>query len=137
MQLPRLRFSLRWMMVAVAILAIAIGAWRMKLRRDEFAHKSLLHGLIVFEIDALEQQIRVTEEGRLQVEASLKRAVEDGDMTPQQASESKPEGSAAEYEAELQRLRKERSRSEKLQRKYKRAADYPWLAVEADQPEPN
>jgi type II secretory pathway component PulJ len=128
MPMPRVRFTVRRMMIAVAIVACLIGgglhAWRIYRKFQMFAEKAEFHSFREWQ----RRRLAAAVEG--QAELSRKRALlfpnERQDLLESaEISEkvAKHEGTRADYQAALKT-------------KYERAARFPWLPVEPDPPEP-
>ncbi len=114
MPVPRVRFTVRRMMVAVAVLAILLGVygWVLRLRRMsvEFLAEARRHA-------DMEQVLRTI------IGVSGRDSFVDISPGPGVPSRRTTAGAVAEHEAALGR-------------KYERAARYPWLSVAPGPPEP-
>jgi hypothetical protein len=136
MRLPRMRFTVRSVMFAIAVVAIAISGvlWGRKMRRlsGEFARAATAN-------KQLESQCREFEgHWRSMLGPFEELARSKPDIPP---------GSVAEFQKNQQQMldivRKNAVRWAQvadhhaaLKRKYERAARYPWLSVDPDPPRP-
>ena len=107
MRLPRVRFTVRRMMVAVPVVALTIAAIQMWQRRS-------------FCRDQAERWTTHAEALRIQAGAILTNSL------------SPPE----EIERDVDLLNRHRERAEHQRRWYARAASYPWLPIPEDLPLP-
>jgi hypothetical protein len=137
MRLPRLRFTIRWMMVVVAIVALALGStlWGLKMRR--LAHFYAVRA-------SMSKQLETKHRG---LEARVTREIQEIEKLQQEIGEPRPvtdEPSFASISAkQMRRVLEAVAHTKKLadhhatlRRKYERAARYPWLNIEPDPPEP-
>jgi hypothetical protein len=118
MRLPRVRLTVRWLMVAVAI--VALVAWLAPVRRQQesYAARAAIYRRYA-------QSFRAKYEGRSNVVFSHP-FLRDGwcnDSGPDIAATPELQREWAEY-------------CERLASKYERAARYPWLPVPSDPPPP-
>jgi hypothetical protein len=142
MPLPRFRFSVRRMMVAVAVVAIVMGADNMRRRRDRWRELGFRHQM------GENSNLRLAKahsETAAQDEAGAEshRAAAAAAHVDRTVNEEMHSGFAAAFAAQAA---KERDGERKhltlasfhgeLRRKYERAARYPWLPVAPDPPEP-
>jgi hypothetical protein len=112
MRRPRFRFTVRGMMVAVAIAAVIMGAATLMVRRRGYL--------------ALAEKYTVEE--RLYV-VSARGAERDRDKRGSEAV-------VRTWAQRAVRLAGEAREAARLRMKYERAARYPWLPVAPDPPEP-
>ena len=110
--MPRARFTIRRMMVAVAIVALLLGGDVLRRKRSGYL-------------------ARADAEAARELESRAKVKVYEG------AIETSAAPSVAEgYRHRVEMYRDEANHHGRLRRKYARAARYPWLPVEPDPPEP-
>jgi hypothetical protein len=114
MRLPRVRFTVRWLMVAVAIVALAFPLFRMARFYRMHLHAALSHREWE-KFHALELKNVALTEYAPSVSPQRRR-----EMTEQSISRAR---NRQRYHAELKR-------------KYERAATHPWDPVEPDPPMP-
>ena len=142
MRLPRIRFSVRLMMIVVAIAAVALGANDVRLRRNRYLDLRSMHEwtgracLTLAEAHASTAAANEREVKR--VRASLSSSP---DTNRQQAAlteriTSNIEAQAATERAAEQTCRAQASYHDALRMKYDRAVRRPWISVEADPPAP-
>jgi hypothetical protein len=135
-RLTQLRFTLRWSMVAVALLALGMGAivWGLKMRRQAsyYASQAEVHK----RAESVFRTLHADALQNVQALEALHRARGDKySALPRERRESQPDRltELRVFEAQLDR---KATHHDALNRKYKRAASYPWLTVEPDPPEP-
>lgn len=150
MRLPRPRLSLRTLIALVAIVALGIGGYVMKRRRDNFLSKVALFAILEQEsIEAEKAAIAAAQSSREFAKAQRLRLQ---DYLEQQKDSSipefakappPPEGEPDEHEAQAKKsdenanyARRHVARSRQLKLRYERAARFPWLFVPPDPPEP-
>jgi hypothetical protein len=107
MRLPRVRFTVRRLMVAVAIVALTIAAIQMGQRRS-------------FCREQAERWDTNAEVLRIQAGAILTNS-----LSPLE-----------EIEREVDLLNRHRERAERQRHRFARAASYPWLPIPEDLPSP-
>lgn len=126
--MPRPRFNLRWLMLAVAVVGLACGGEVMRRRADKFTERAAYF--------AREEQM-----SRWGVEA-LEEQIADSlmDLESHRKNKSKPKVDLNSWvlfwEARLKARCVIANQKASLRRKYERAARYPWLPVAPDPPEP-
>jgi hypothetical protein len=136
-RLPRLRFTIRWMMVVVAIVALALGStlWGLKMRR--LARSYALRASMSKQLESKHRGLEARVTGAVQEIEELQQEI--GEPGPVR---EEPSFAAigldqmrliSEYAAHSRRLADHHAT---LRRKYERAARYPWLPVDPDPPEP-
>jgi hypothetical protein len=106
MQLPRLRFRIRWMMTVVALVAVLMGGFRLWRLRESYRQQAAWH-----------RRLEVSS-GRI---ARYAGAMSRIGIEPPGAGAALSK--RAEYRA-------------KMRQKYEQAAARPWLPVEPDPPAP-
>lgn len=142
----RVRFTVRRMMIAVAL--VAIGAWGVVLARrsDEYRGRASSAGYRELAVAELEKMIRQTaaaagleadridrDRGRDSVgEADFRRIY----GRPRDSVVADLKEIAAKKTLERERYKRVREHCASLKEKYLRAARYPWLPVAPDPPEP-
>ena len=121
--MPRFRFTIRWMMVAVATVGVAFGGEAFRRRRAFFLSEAELYGGVESEFE----------------ESARKGSHYCGEWRIGRSSEELREHRAREevwdasWRAEAQCYA---TYYRSLRLKYERAARYPWLPVAPDPPEP-
>jgi hypothetical protein len=115
MKLPRVRFTMRRMMVAVAIVALAIGIERLYQRRAAYKRLASLHS------SRQERAIKLAASQSLSVELNREK----GNV---QASST--------WDRMLSRSRLEIQQQSLLASKYEYLANHPWLSVTPEDPKP-
>jgi hypothetical protein len=130
MRIPRIRFTLRWMMIAVAIAGLIIGAETLRRRGDSFRRRSAYHAAEVATSHRNAEDLRHDEEVAREQRTFAYRV---GDETT----------GPMDLLDRIKQRQKDRSAMkgriawhESMERKYARAASRPWLSVEPDTPEP-
>jgi hypothetical protein len=143
MPLPRLQFTVRRIMIVVAIVAVALGAndlRRRKVRYDALRSTHEWRGRSSMSLAELHASTAAANEREVE---RLRAAVRSGHDTPRPEAEaaaqitSNIEGAAAIERAAERQFRARARFHELLRKKYERAARYPWLVVEPDPPEPD
>lgn len=134
MGLPRVRFTVRWLMVAVAFVALALGVEVTRRRWAEFRQRAKSYAAMEqYERSLLDGWSTVVrrEDGRavairgpiaIQV-PSHRGGYDEIRVTPTPGYDAANLRLRADYHA-------------RLKRKYERATRYPWLPVAPDPPEP-
>ena len=111
----RFRFSLRWMLVAVATVALLLGMESMRRRRKSFSELATAYA-----------SSRVAWEAEAESDAAAARDFQHFGFRQ-----------GAETIAQLGELHRAQARyCDRLATKYRSAARYPWLPVVPDPPEP-
>ena len=135
--MPRFRFTVRRMMVAVAIVSILIGAEAMRRRREVLASKAsssrLRQGVnqrMVEEWDRLMPKVI-----RIVRESERLASSRPGDDEAKR-SLSKTERKYQSVTREVKTYERNARHWQMVAEKYERAARYPWLPVAPDPPEP-
>jgi hypothetical protein len=132
MRLPRVRFTMRRLMVAVILIALALAGWielgryrfRLRMRSVDYSITSGKHSLK----EATHR--RRAKEKDTQGESYLDMAR----LSLESATESVQV--AKDYQKEAARLRRLADQEKELANKYRLASQSPWLPVEPDPPEP-
>ena len=106
--MPRLRFKLRWLMVAVAV--VALGVWGVRMRRASSAYRE-----------------------RAEFYRYLLTTPRNNPPPAEGASVAEQ---SLDIATEVARARRLMHYCEVMQAKYERAARRPWIPVEPDPPEP-
>jgi regulator of PEP synthase PpsR (kinase-PPPase family) len=116
--MPRFRFTIRRMMIAVAVVAVLITAEKLRQVRRDRLRKAAEYAVeeASWMDDALKVETMTRKPKSLTDAASRKRVVE--------------------LEEVVTNYRLSGDRSGKLKQIYEKAARYPWLPVEPDPPEP-
>jgi hypothetical protein len=130
MRLPRVRFTVRRMMIAVAILCVPLCGVQIASRRDWYLRNaaSAAKDARYFAREADQSQERL--EYRRWRDSIMPTDVP-FTMTPAAYAES-----IRNWELEIEENRAKAAYWESLRLKYENAARYPWLPVEPDLPEP-
>lgn len=140
MGLPRVRFTVRRMMVAVAVMALILGAWVFGERRGVYLEQAAMYGRL--ERAELEQAERY-ESRAARLRAQMSQPVPRSENDTEERYQARVERWARERSGKLgeARLRLgELDRSAKVRRHiaaqfarlrhgYQRAASMPWLSV--------
>lgn len=142
MRLPRIRFTVRRLMVAVAVAAVALGANDLRRRRERFLTLGATHKgnarVCVSSADWYASTAAANEREAERLRAALRS--NDGAKGPhvQFASQmaSTIEAAAADQRAEERKHRDRARVHDALRIKYERAARSPWLPVPPDSPTP-
>jgi hypothetical protein len=114
MKLPRLRFTIRRLMLAVAIVGVLMGSL---VEWNVLRHRASLYRKRAQDHADMETSLRFTAEGP----GGTNRV----DISPGPGIPSKPFPIQVVIDHEV-----------RLRRKWEKAARYPWLTVEPDPPEP-
>src|SRR5947209_518836 len=122
MWMPRIRFTVRRMMAAVVIAALALGGERVRRHREWCIERAKVHGF-----EAESYALYGDED---LYEPSFDPSTTAEEMERQAAVRRKNEAD----EASLRRSKS--TYHSALRAKYERAARYPWLPVAPDPPEP-
>ena len=143
MPLPRFQFTVRRMMIVVAIAAVALGANDLRWRRDRYdALRSTHEWRARGSSTSAEGHSSTAAANEREVER-LRAAIRAGHYPLRPAAEavaqitSNIEGAASIERAAERQFRARARFHELLRKKYEHAARYPWLAVEPDPPEPD
>ena len=115
MRAPRVRFTGRGLMVAVAVVGLAAGAEVMRRRGADFRRRASSYSELAADLHEV-----AASEAQSALSGVYVSRTADGAIIP--ATRDLLTGRAGHYAA--------------LARKYERAARYPWLHVEPDPPEP-
>jgi hypothetical protein len=136
MPLPRLRFTVRQLMLAVAVAALLTGGIVLARRSAHYRREAEFHSRAAARLRAEQRSKASTARaGREQAEMWTRRARDAGSKTAAQAVEDTAPG-IAPYEAAARAAGATADNHDLLARKYERAARYPWLPVEPDPPQP-
>jgi hypothetical protein len=142
MRLPRVRFSVRMMMIAVAIAALTLGANDVRLRRERYLALRSNHDwsargrLRLAESHASVAAQNEREAARMLAAISSIRDPTRVHLEYNVRIASNIEAAAATERAAEQKCRTQARYHDALRIKYERAARYPWILVEPDPPEP-
>jgi hypothetical protein len=113
----RVRVSLRWVLITVAVAEAAAGMVLLRSRAEGFRERALYHA---------------SEAGLFRIHARLwDQAVSEG------CTEIPPDATPEEYAWGAARCRRRAAYEAALGAKYERAAARPWLPVAADPPAPD
>ena len=147
MRLPRVRLTVRWLMVAIAITALALGGIMMGRKRGEYLQRARVFGMIEEEARALVEELhsekesaeilarferQAIEEHRTEPDPFLRPPIPLADLHPE-----KYEAQAKEAIRETVSAQRMIEYASAMRRKYERAARYPWLPVAPDPPPPD
>jgi hypothetical protein len=148
MRLPRVRFTVRRMLVALGVAASAMGAARLHGDAVRFRARAALHARLQVRCAALADEYEAiylrTADGYVlrdapRVRVPIRSGAE-GEPLQTSASWDDPAWAGADARTKAPHdaagWRREASRHADLKAKYERAARYPWLPVPADPPEP-
>jgi hypothetical protein len=132
MRMPRIRFTMRRLMVAVVLIALALAGWieagryreRLRRRSFDYSQTATKHMLKEFTHRRRAEQ----KDGQGQSYLDMAR------LAPGSATESMQV--AKDYHTEADRLRRLADQEKELTNKYRLASKRPWLPVEPDPPEP-
>lgn len=122
MRIHRVRFTLQRMVLAVAVLALIIGALRIVWLRNGYQKAAVYYAAM----EKLQRDLQRFGEEDARAEEELALAFGQkvsGEQKEQQATEARGMQRLADWYAELKR-------------KYERAAARPWLPVDPDPPPP-
>ncbi len=155
MRNPRMRFSVRWLMIAVAVVAVALGvgleAIRLKRYHDQCMAKANEHGqaeLSYLDMQKVSRETVTWHESYSANSSKLRghmfRGKKNAPLDKSQdriqkimeASDESFEATAARGRDEVKRYALYAAHHADLKRKYLRASDFPWPAVEPDPPPP-
>ena len=125
MRLPRVRFTVRGMLIAVASIALLMGGLRLVWLRSVYRKAALAHA--AYENLARTLQSMVENDGKdereLAIAIGMKVAPESEAVRAKRAADASVNQKTAEYHATLKQ-------------KYERAASRPWVALAPDPPPP-
>jgi hypothetical protein len=119
MRFPRFRFTIRRMMIVVAIVAVLVTAERLRRIRSYRLQKA--------EDYSAAEQAYLADVRKFDAQFTTPRAINEAFSSRRIMSLMRSQG----------RIRKLGEHSGKLKRTYEKAARYPWLPVEPDPPEPD
>jgi hypothetical protein len=139
MRMPRFRFTVRGMMVVVAVACLALGLEQMRKRRSLYLATagawSETEADYLGEAGHNEDYATRMEEIVVRYRRAL---VEIGPLSGEAEERIQAGGKeASEYRVEAEQYRARSAWAAELRRKYVRAARYPWLPVPPDPPPPN
>jgi hypothetical protein len=143
MRLPRLQFTVRRMMIVVAIAAVALGANELRRRKDRYDSLRSTHewrgrsSISSAEFHASTAAANEREVERLRAAVRSRNHASRPEAEAVAQITSNIEGAAAIERAAERQFRARARFHELLRKKYERAARYPWLVVEPDPPEPD
>jgi hypothetical protein len=133
MKFPRVRFTVRRLMVLVILAGVGIGGYVLLRRSAEYRHRTEAYAS---DVDFIEQQIRhdcaFIEEYQALSELRKKKQTD----APSVEGFRSDEDFIAFYLKSIEGERRYRDRFRQMQRTYERAARYPFLPVAPDPPEP-
>jgi type II secretory pathway pseudopilin PulG len=125
MRLPRVRFTIRRIMIVVAIVALLMGGMRLLWLRSVYRKAALAHA--TFENLARTLQRMVENEGKdereLEIAFGMKVESESEVVKAKRAADARVNQKTAEYHAAQRQ-------------KYERAASRPWVPIAPDSPPP-
>jgi hypothetical protein len=132
MKFPRPRFTVRQLMIAVAVVAVAFGYQNAVRRRDTFEFMALFHRQ---EMEACRDYL---------AGATVQSTGGDGRTTYRRMVPTGPDPGIADARSrgwgvelfERASLKRLEAYHAEMKQKYERAARYPWLPVEPEPPEP-
>ena len=153
MRLPRFRYSVRGMMIAVAIVGIGVGIESMRRRRVACLEKAYEwrklewvdtqmadyhenYSAPRYDESARNWELGVEESRKLAAKFGEQNALIPGSVEAQERNASDARNRARSAREEAHRERARAVWTGALARKYERAARYPWLSVAPDPPEP-
>ncbi len=140
MRVPRFRFTMRWLLVAVAIVALVCGAEALRRRRSIYRREqsawSRLKNWAARDVERYDRWEEQSLRGMREMQALYERFRElDGARRARDESRRQSE-EAAEYHGRAVRERALIQYYSRMEAKYERAARYPWLPVTPDPPDP-
>jgi hypothetical protein len=118
MRLPRLRFAIRWLMVAVAVVAILLTAEKLRRAWRERSLKAAAYAA----------EAKSWSDDASKVEQMM--------VKPRSRSDAASRLRLAELDGIARNYRDHERSNQELASKYARAAARPWLPIERDPPEP-
>jgi hypothetical protein len=142
MRLPRIRFTVRQIMIVVAIAAVALGANDLRLRWNRYHALRSEHEWKSRSCLSLAERHAATAALNEREAQRLRAAILSGQYPVRSAAEgvgqiaSNTAAAAAIERSAEEKLRARARFHDALRLKYERAARYPWLAVGPDPPEP-
>jgi hypothetical protein len=125
MRLPRGRFTMRTMMVLVAITALLLGIEAMRRRRDQYQQLAQIHSRSM-KSAYLDMRLKLAEADVYECEAELTQGRRASALRDQAILAQ----SMAGYWSQMETYHRE------LRRKYADAASTPWRLVSSDPPPP-
>jgi hypothetical protein len=128
MPLPRVRITVRRLMVAVVVVGIILGSIAQVLRLRRFARA---HEAKAAEIRIAMKARSINAETAGNTEEAIRRMASE---YPAQANSLLP--GASKYQRSREAHKRKVDYYERLLEKYSRAARHPWLTVSPDPPEP-
>jgi hypothetical protein len=136
MRLPRLQLTLRWMMVVVALVAVAMGAtlWGLKMRRlaRSYALRASMSKQFETECRGFEADTVKTGQG---VDELRRLRRDPASVFSDELDETEKQLASKVWE-DAAYWRRIAAHYASLKRKYERAARYPWVTIQPDPPEP-
>jgi hypothetical protein len=123
MRLPRVRFTVRWMMLAVAVAAVVIGGTVIARRQRVYRVRAAFH--------AQQEQV-AAKRWRHWSQAEVRLSRPPGDRNPPRSDQ--------EPQIVVEMVDYSRNRAAyhaRLRVKYERLARYPWLTIAPDPPSPD
>ena len=151
--MPRVRFTLRWMMIAVAIVAVILGGEMMRRRRATYLERATEELVeerryqeaaedceqAASEADSIADQRRhdaeVYRQRAVSKQGNTAHAESDRRLAERQAINNQESAEDARAIGKIFRARADYHRN--LRRKYANAGRRPWLGVSPDPPEPD
>jgi hypothetical protein len=143
MPLPRFQFTVRRIMIVVAIAAVALGANDLRRRNNRYDALRSTHewgGRSSISLAELHASTAAANEREVERLRATDRSGHDGQRLEAEAAiqiTSNIEAAAGIERAAERQCRARARFHELLRKKYERAARYPWLTVEPDPPEPD
>lgn len=130
MGLPKLKFSIRTVLIVVAVLALGLGGYDGWRRSVVYQRHASYHADRLRVVEWLTEELAACDEAD-----SMRFGYSGGDRDRfwQFSADTELGMPAAEFRAVLGRLR---SHHEGLARRYRRASYFPWISVPPDPPEP-
>ena len=142
MRLPRIRFTVRWIMIVVVYAAVALGANDLRRRWDRFHALRSMHEWKGRASSTLAERHASTTTDNEREAKRLRTALKSGHYCVRSETELVAYiASNTEVAAAIERAaeRKNRTRArfhDALRLKYERASRYPWISVAPDPPVP-
>jgi hypothetical protein len=125
MRLPRVRFTMRGMLIAVASVALLMGGMRLLWLRSVYRKAALAHATDENLARTLQRMVKNEgkDERELEIAFGIKVQPESEAVTAKRAADTRVNQKTAEYHAALKQ-------------KYEKAASRPWVPIAPDPPPP-
>jgi hypothetical protein len=142
MRLPRIRFTVRWIMIVVVYAAVALGANDLRRRWDRFHALRSMHEWKGRACSTMAERPGSTAADNEREAERLRAALSSGHYGVRSETELVAQiASNTEAQAAVERAAERKSRArarfhDALRLKYERASRYPWISVRPDPPEP-